>query len=151
MPPGSFFESLKSRLVGREIRHRRLACDSLLLYIDCEPGDEAGIILWVEPIWHLRGPNGVLLGSSQVTAAAESVETMSAIADEPMTHILGRSIEDVVIESGTHDLAVEFRGNYSIRTFVSDAESDHSWHIRDNATRMRLNGSPGGLDLSTGR
>lgn len=82
--PERLFEERRGRTLGRRVSCRRLACDSLLLYLDFEPGDEEGITLWFEPIRHLRGADGVLLGSMQVAAACDSEEAMAAVADGPL-------------------------------------------------------------------
>jgi hypothetical protein len=142
-----FFDGLKARLIGHKVTYRRLACDSLLLFIDCDPGDGTGVTLWFEPIWHYSGPNGVLVGSMLVAEASDSEEAMAAVADEPMALLLGRSIESVTIAPRTFDLMVTFEGDYHVTTFVSDPTSDESWHIRDNTTRLRLKGSPRGLSV----
>src|SRR5262245_18894426 len=60
--PDDFFETLRRGLLGHAVSFRRLAGDSLLLYIECEPGDPSGITLWLEPVWHLRGPGGGAAG-----------------------------------------------------------------------------------------
>jgi hypothetical protein len=145
--PGLFFEELQGRILGRKVSYRRLACDSLLLYLDCQPGDGSGLTIWFEPIWHLRGPDGVLLGSMQVAAACDSEEAMSAVADGPLEPLLGRSIEGVAIDPLTFDLTVCLAGGYSVCTFAADATVDESWHIRENASGTRLEGSPRGLSI----
>jgi hypothetical protein len=141
----SRFERLRTELIGRRIKFRRLAGDSLLLYVDCEPGDQRGITIWLEPIWHLRGPLGVLLGSMQVAEAADEEETMAAVADEPLSQLIGKAIEDVAFDALTFDITVRFEGGYRVCTFVADATSDDSWHIRENRTLTRVKGSPAGL------
>jgi hypothetical protein len=143
--PGTLFEELQGRILRGEVTYRRLACDSLLLYLDCEPGDASGLTIWFDPIWHLRGPNGVLLGSMQVAAACDSEEAMSAVADGPLEPLIGRSIDGIAIDPLTFDLTISLAGGYSVCTFAADATVDESWHVRDNATRTRLKGSPGGL------
>jgi hypothetical protein len=148
-PPGQFFADLRGQLLGRKVSYRRLAADSLLLYIDCEPGDGRGFTLWFEPIWHFRGPEGVLVGSSQVAEASEAEGAMAAVA-EPMDLLSGRAIADVLVEAGTFDLSVEFEGGYRVKTFVSDPTARESWHIRENATGARLDGSPRGLAVVPG-
>jgi hypothetical protein len=45
------FESFRRELIGRSITFVRLACNSLLLYVECEPGDGRGLTLWLEPTW----------------------------------------------------------------------------------------------------
>jgi hypothetical protein len=146
--PRRLFEELKGRILGSKVSYRRLACDFLLLYLDCVPGDESGITLWFDPIWHLRGHDRVLLGSMQVAAACDSEEAMAAVAHGPLlAPLLGRSIEGVAIASLTCDLSVFLEGGYSVCTFVADTSVDESWHIRENATGTRLKGSPGGLSV----
>lgn len=143
----SLFQNFKARLIGRSVTHRRLACDSLLIYVDCVPGEKTGVSLWFEPIWHYRGPQGVLVGSMQVAEASKSAEARAAVADEPMALLQGRPIESIEIEPKTFDLIVSFRGDYSVKTFVSDPTTDESWHIRDNATGTWLLGTPKGVEV----
>jgi hypothetical protein len=40
--PETLFNDFRSRIVGHEIRFRRLAANSLVVYIDHEPGDARG-------------------------------------------------------------------------------------------------------------
>jgi hypothetical protein len=145
--PGILFEELQGNILGRAVSFRRLACDSLHLYLDCEPGDRSGLGICFEPIWHFCGPNGVLLGSMQVAAVCESEEAMSAVADGPLKPLLGRVIEGLAIDPLTFDLTVILAGGYRVCTFAADATGDYSWHIRDNATGTSLKGSPGGLSI----
>lgn len=145
--PDALFSTLIGGLMGHTISYRRLACDSLLLFVGCEPGDQSGLTIWLEPIWHLRGPGGVLLGSMQVAEACESEEAMSAVADAPLALLLGKRIEGVVVDPQTFDLGVSFEEGYGIFTFVADATTDESWHIRENVSGNRLKGSPRGLDI----
>jgi hypothetical protein len=145
--PRRVFEELKGRIIGSKVLYRRLACDVLLLYLDCEPGDGSGITLWFDTPWRLCDANRVLLGSRQVAEACESKEAMAAVADGPLAPLLGRSIEGVAIDPVTFDLQVSLEGGYSICTFAVDALVDESWHITENATSTRLTGSPGGLSV----
>jgi hypothetical protein len=149
--PWRLFEELRGRILGSKVSFRRLACDSLLLYLDCEPGDGSGITIWFEPIWHLCGPGRVLLGSTQVAAACQSEETMAAVADGHFAPLLGRSVEGIAIDPLTFDLIVLLQDRYSVSTFAADASSDESWHIRENASGTRLKGSPGGLSVQPPR
>ncbi len=146
MDPRLLFETLKVQLAGRRVTYRRLACDSLLLYLECEPGDGTGVTLWFEPIWHLCGQGGVLVGSMQIAHESDSEEKMDAVS-EPMHVLEGQRVESLSYDSRTFDLTVTFEGDCSIKTFVSDATSEESWHIRDNTTCVRLKGSPKGLGV----
>ena len=71
---------------------------------------------------------------------------MAAVA-KSMGCLIGSLVVGVVIEPGTHDLVVTFEGNFSVKTFVVDATSEESWHIRDNTDGARLKGSPRGLEV----
>ena len=144
---GPFFESLKCRLVNHSVSFRRLACAYLLLYVDCEPGDDGGVTIWFDPIWHLVGPAGVLLGSTQAAEASmlEVEGAMDAVVDPPLAFLTGRVIENITIDLLSFDLCVSFEGGYCVKTFVADATVDESWHIRENATGHRLTSSPRGL------
>jgi hypothetical protein len=141
--PENRFDSLRGRIVGQVVTYRRLACDSLLLYLGCEPGDCRGLTIWFQPIWHCLGPHGVLLGSMQVAEVCESEEKMDSLS-ACMDVLHGRVVEWIATEPLTFDLTVSVDGGFSVRTFVADATTDESWHIRDNATGLRLRGSPHG-------
>jgi hypothetical protein len=139
-----FWEDLRNRLVGRPVSYRRLAGDSLLIYVDCKPGDEKGITIWFEPIWHFRGPQGVLVGSMQAFEAAQTEDGFDALSDL-MNVLHEKEVEQVVVDPLSFDLSLAFAGGYSVKTFVADATAGESWHIRDNATGTRLKGAPTGL------
>jgi hypothetical protein len=141
-----FWEDLRNRLVRRPVSYRRLAGDSLLIYVDCEPGDEKGITIWFEPIWHFRGPQGVLVGSMQAFEAAQTEDGLDALSDL-MDVLHEKEVEQVVVEPLSFDLSVAFAGGYSVKTFVADATAGESWHIRDNATGIRLKGASTGLAI----
>jgi hypothetical protein len=113
----------------------------LLIYIGCEPGDGKGLTFWFEPIWHFRGPQGVLVGSIQAYEAAMTDDGLDALS-ELMDVLHEKPVEQVVLEPLTYDLSVAFAGGYWVQTFAADATTDHSWHIPENATGVRLKGCP---------
>jgi hypothetical protein len=141
-----FLEDLRNRLVGRPVYYRRLAGDSLLIYVDCEPGDGKGITIWFEPIWNFRGPQGVLVGSMQAFEAAQTEGGLGALSDL-MNVLHEKEVEQVVVDPLSFELSIAFAGGWSIKTFVAHATDGESWHIRDNATGIRLKGAPMGLSI----
>jgi hypothetical protein len=145
-----FWASLRDRLIGRPVSFRRLAGDSLLIYVDCEPGDQEGLTIWFDPIWHFRGPQGVLVGSMQAAETSESEGELDVVS-ACMDVLHQKPVEQIVIEPLTRDLRVTFAGGYCVETFVSDPTDGESWHIRDNATGVRLKGCPTGLSIVTAR
>lgn len=152
MEPEAVFATLQAKLLGRAVNFRRLAANSLLLYVDCEPGDQTGVIVWFEPTWHVLGPVGVLAGSRQAQfddAAAE--EDGLAQLGAQLDVVLGQTITSLEIDPLTHDLAMTLKRGYAVKTFVSDATDEETWHIRDNATGVILYGSPRGLSVHNRR
>jgi hypothetical protein len=144
--PERFLDHLRLRLVGHRLSFRRLACDVLLLYVECEPGDGKGVTIWLDPIWRLRGPQGVLVGSPQATDAMHSEEGLAAVS-ALLGDLQERAIERVDVQPLTFDLRVMLEGGYCLETFAVDQTVDESWHIRENTTGNRLKGSPNGLSI----
>jgi hypothetical protein len=140
MTPEDLFADFRSRVVGRSVRRRRLAGNSLLVYVDCEPGDETGITLWFEPTWHLRDPSSVLAGSRQAQhdAGADSPDAGFHAAADALDVLVGRPIMSLEVDPVTGDLSVTFPCGLTLTTFVSDPDTEELWHIRDNATKQRL-------------
>jgi hypothetical protein len=138
--PEAFFLELRGRVVGRRVSRRRLAGNSLLVYVDSQPGDDIGITLWFEPTWHLRGPDAVLAGSRQAQhdPEAENPDAGFESAADAVDVLNDRLVTDLAMEAVTGDLFLSLDGGYLLRTFVSDPEGDELWHIRDNVSKTRL-------------
>lgn len=147
-----YLEHLRGSLEGHVVEYTRLAANSLLIYVECEPGDKKGVTIWFEPTWHLCGAEGVLLGSrqAQMDDESEDDEAFHRLA-EPLRVLEGKKIESVVVEPRTFDLHMFFEGDYWIKTFVADSTDEESWHMRENATGQRLKGFPKGLAVEPER
>jgi hypothetical protein len=150
MEPQSYVEHLRNGLEGHRISFMRLAANSLLIYVECEPGDKQGVTIWFEPTWHFAGPGGVLVGSrqAQMDDNPGDEEAFDRVA-EPLRVLEGKLIQSVVIEPITYDLHVRIDVGYWIKTFVSDPNDDESWHIRENASGRILKGFPKGLAVES--
>jgi hypothetical protein len=140
LSPEAFFLELRDRIVGRQINRRRLAGNSLIVYVDAQPGDEAGVTLWFEPTWHLRGPEEVLAGSRQAQhdPDAEKPDAGFECVAEALYILNDRRVTDLAIEAVTGDLFLSLEGGFLLRTFVSDPTDEELWHIRDNVSETRL-------------
>lgn len=149
LSPEAFLDHLRGQVVGRPVSYRRLAANSLLVYVDCEPGDETGVMFWFEPTWHFRGPERVLTGSRQAQEDAEAEDPTAGFyaAAQALDALRGRTVEAVQVEAITHSLILRLEGGYEVRTFVSDPTSDLDWHIDENATRRSLEGCAAGLEF----
>jgi hypothetical protein len=152
MEAKEYLEHLRGSLEGHVVEYTRLAANSLLIYVECEPGDKKGITIWFEPTWHLCGAEGVLLGSrqAQMDDAPEDEEAFHRVV-EPLRVLEGKKLESVVVEPRTFDLHLFIEGDYWVKTFVADPTDEESWHIRENATGQRLKGSPKGIAIEPER
>lgn len=144
--PEDFLSRIRSLTVDRPVSYRRLATNSLFVFVDCQPGDEKGVIFWLEPTWNLCGPDRVLTGSRQAQEDPDLPEGFTA-ACRAVDVLLGRTIEAVQIEPVTHSLIIKFSGGHQVRTFVSDPTEDMDWQISDGSTTAKLRGSSQGLHL----
>lgn len=138
--PYFLFEEFRSGIVGHEVRWRRLAGNSLIVYIDCEPGDDTGFVIWFEPTWNLRDSERVLTGSRQAQHDEDAEDPYSGFkqAGEAVDMLVGRRVTELLMEPVTGDLRLELDGGLSVRTFVSDPETDHLWHIHESASGTNL-------------
>jgi hypothetical protein len=150
MDAAALFADLRRLLIGRPVQFFRLAANTLLLYIDCEPGQDKGYVIWVEPTWHFSGPEGVLVGSRQAQgegdsgASAEELRRIGA----PLNRLLRLPVTRLDRDERTGDLTVEVGGELLIRTFVSDPSDDDLWSIRDRDRGIEVRGTTKGLVVS---
>ena len=152
--PGEMLARLRrDHIEGHTVKYRRLAGNSLILYLDCEPGDKHGATIWLEPTWHLRGPESVLAGSRQAQddPDAEDPEEGFREVAAAVDVLTGRRLVALGIDPVTGDLRADLEGGLVLQTFVCDPTDDHLWHIRDNATGARLRGTPAGLRIDPPR
>jgi hypothetical protein len=131
---------LTSRTVGRTVSGRRLATNSLLVYVDAEPSGGEGVTLWLEPTWHLRDATHVLTGSRQAQHDPDAKDPDAGFdaAAAALDALIGRRVLSLDVTAATGDLIVTLDGGLVLCTFVSDPTTDELWHIRDNATKHRL-------------
>ena len=141
-----YFEHLRQELLGHRITFTRLAANSLILYVDCQPGDTLGYTIWLEPTWHVKIMSGVLVGSRQ--AQTEDDAEHESLG-ERLTALCGQSIVSLAYQPLTYDLELQV-GDYSARTFVADPDDAETWHIHDVVRQSRVVGNPRGLEIDTG-
>lgn len=143
------FEDLRSRTIGRPVSFRRLAANSILIYIDAEPASGSGVTYWLEPTWHLRGPDRVLTGSREAQHDEDAADPDEGFhrAATALDVLNDRILIEVRVEPISGDLLMEFEGGFLLRTFVSDPTDEEIWHISDNTTKRRLQGSPLGMEV----
>lgn len=141
-----YLKLLYQDLLSRTVTDTRLAANSLILYIDCKPGDTSGFTIWFSPTWHVKGKTGVLVGSRQVQTDEDDNE-MEAFerGAKALLALHNRKILKVKIEPLTYDLHLKLDEDFWVKTFVSDPEDEESWHIHDLTNKKKIIGSPHGI------
>jgi hypothetical protein len=145
MNENSYFEALRGKLLGQTVTDRLLAGNSLSIWVNAKPQERSGWTIWLEPSWHLLGPEGVLAGSRQAQDE-EAPSGFQAVA-EIVEALVGLSVEDLDVDPRTGDLTVTFRGGMAVRTFVADPRDDFLWRIRSLSGEDSLFGTPTGLRI----
>ncbi len=133
------------RLETKGVANTRVAGNTLILYLDSQPGDDNSISFWIDPPWHLCGPDSVLIGSRQMQE--ETTEEELDEITRPLKHIQENDIETIEIEERTNDLIISFKNNFQIRTFAVNPEEDYSWYMTDKGNNLRVNGAPKGVTI----
>jgi hypothetical protein len=153
MDAEQLFADVRQALLGRPITFTRLAANSLILYVDCQPDEKRGFAIWLEPTWHLSSPQGVLVGSRQAQGKGEQGASKAELDDlgAPLKVLTGLPITGIDLDPRTNDLTLAVDRMYLVRTFVADPSDAHSWHIRDKAKLLSVYGSPGGLEVHEGQ
>lgn len=142
--PQSVFNGFVQWLHGREIQAASLFLNSLRLCVGCEFGEKGGLFLYLDPVWHLGGPEGVLVGSRQAQVEERDAHAALNLLVQPL---LGKTVTSVSIEALTFDIDVRLSSGYWVRTFVSDPTDDENWYIWDKQKDLTVTGSPKGLHL----
>ena len=142
----SLLRYFQKTLLGRRVTFRRLAGNSFLIYLECEPGDKQGFVIWVEPSWHLCNRSKVLVGSYQSELARGPRQKAGFKKVAPLLNkLIGKKVTSVNIAPCSHDLDVRLSGGYRLRTFADDPASFECWHIADLSKNLVLYGSPLGF------
>ncbi|WP_091073089.1 hypothetical protein [Paenibacillus sp. NFR01] len=133
-------QKILQSILNRPVQFVRLAGNSLILYLDCEPGDlKEGYSIWLEPTWHFRNNIEVITGSR---AAQTEDEQEHFKISELFKQLFSKPIKRLTIEPITNDLQIEIDEEINIRTFVSDPSDEESWQIRDYIKGIRIIGNP---------
>jgi hypothetical protein len=147
MDPEALLNVILPQALGGTVRWRRLAGNSLLLYVDCEPGERVGLTFWIDPTWHVRAAGRVLSGSREAQFEEDDPDEQAGLEQlgRRLDVLVGTTVEGVDVEPGTFDLTLRLAGGFLVRTFAADANDDQTWRIRVNLTGLALQGSPRGL------
>jgi hypothetical protein len=150
MNADDLLERFRHEIIGRNISFVRLALNSLLLYVECEPDDEHGYILWLEPTWHVSTPKGIVAGSRQAQGAGDNgptAEELGKVGGAIREVLLNQQITVFQVDERSRDLALTVANENYARTFVADPNDDHIWHIKENSTGLKIYASSSGLEI----
>lgn len=148
------FKRFHGELVGRPVSFVRLACDMLLLYIDCRPGDDTGLTFWLNPPWQPISTRGVIADSSRIPIVDQEKPTNDDLDDITSAicgKLIDQTITEVRVDPRSFELVVTIGRAYEVKALASDLECDHMWHLRENATGMTLFSSIAGWKVRSGR
>src|SRR5262245_42440513 len=130
MTPEGQLASLREQLIGQVITDRQLAGNSLSIWVNLRPGDgDRGWTIWLDPSWHIVGPDRVWTGSMQ--AGDDEEESGWQSVGQIVNALVGRTIERVEVEPVTGDLTVVLTGDVRVRTFASDPRETRHWRIKN--------------------
>jgi hypothetical protein len=141
-------QDLRKSIVGRPITFRRIAADSLLLYVDCEPGDNHGFVFWLNPPWHYCSAGRVLVGSNQIQPGRDGIcptrKELNRISAR-MRPLSGEAVTALEVDSWSHDLSLDIGSIHRVKSFADRPAFRENWSIRDVAGGVYLVGSSAGL------
>jgi hypothetical protein len=136
-----FFE-MRESLNGHTVRYTRLAADSLILYVECEPGDKQGWTLWLDPPWHISAPHRLLLGSRQTQGETDETwptkEELNRISGK-FHDLRGHPIYSLEVDPRSRDLIITLSQEHQVRTLATAPNRD-LWHVRDNGRDLNVVG-----------
>ena len=144
---------LHRELIGQRISFIRLACDMLLLYVECNPGDGQGLTIWFNPPWRVSAPDGVIADSRQVRGDNDgpTEAELDRISEPIYEKLINQPITEVQVDQCSRNLTVTVAVAYDAKTCASDLENDHLWHIRENATGLTLYATTTGWRVRVGK
>jgi hypothetical protein len=145
MNPEEAFEQICAHARNQLVTDRQLAANSLSVWIATRKEEATGYTIWFEPSWHVVGPKGVVAGSRQAQDDEEPTG-WQAVSDAIDT-LVGRTVEDLHRDLVTGDLELVLSDGLRVRSFVTDPRDGFLWRVRDLATGLRINGSPGKITV----
>ena len=125
-------------LIGKTNKFIRVAGNSVILYLDCKPGQEYGFSIWLEPTWHMRNNSRVIVGSRQLQT--EDLEEFNRLC-EIINLFDSKQINNIQIDKVSNDISI-MTDDFVIRTFVADPTDEYIWQIRDNGNRIMIEANP---------
>ena len=136
----------RQELLGETLWYRRLAGDTFIFYFKGLPDDSFGINVRFDPPWRFRDPNGLLLGSGQIPEDSNLNRTVIQELLQKSNVISTKLLIDIIIDSHL-DIQLIFEDGYIFESFCCDPSSTFSWQFRNKTARIKVIGSPQGLDV----
>jgi mycothiol synthase len=143
----AFLRKFRRCLLGRPVAFYCLLTNTLLLDIDYQPDGDTGYVIWLDPVWQVWTPEGVLVGSDFYCAQGEGeLETLER-AGALLGRLIGEPVAGLEVKPRSNDLTLMVGERFLVRTFLSDPTANDTWHIDDRGRRVALYGSPQGLEV----
>ncbi|OAB38589.1 hypothetical protein PMSD_06115 [Paenibacillus macquariensis subsp. defensor] len=136
-------EDIIYSLIGKTINFTRLAGNSLIIYLDCIPGEDKGYSIWLEPTWHLHDESKVIIGSRQLQIEDEKE---LVLISKPLNDLILKQIKGIEINSISKDLTVII-DQYYLKSFVADPTDEYIWQIRDIGNKKMIEANTDAINL----
>src|SRR3954471_13706806 len=116
MDAGQLLSDYRQALLGRQITFTGLAANSLILYVDCQPNEERGFAIWLEPTWHVSSSKAVLVGSRQAQGKGEHGATKEELdgIGLPLRLLSGLPVSAIEVDPRSNDLTVTIGSEYLV-------------------------------------
>jgi hypothetical protein len=143
------FDRLRDQLLGTVVVHKRLFLETLQIYLLVDPeGDRAEAMeIWCESPWQLLGDDAVLADSMLMYAERGDPDPAQRILSQAAAILVGRVVEDLVVEPPTQRLRVLFDGGLELRTAPSEDATAEQWLLRGPSRRPEVGGCEEGIYL----
>ena len=148
------FDAL-NRLIGKSLTFKRVAANSIILYFDGEPGDDAVRSIWLEPPWRYEIDDRVIIGSSYLWLHESDFQSKEEMDSEwnrrcRMTDSVNDNpLETVSIDLVSNDMMLRFVGGKVMRNFSNSGLHDIAWTYRDRTQKLVVEVSSEQIEVRT--
>ncbi|NLV32699.1 MAG: hypothetical protein GXY47_16280 [Acidobacteria bacterium] len=141
-----------SYLEGKEVSHRRIAGNTIILYFGGDPGDDFVTTLSMAPSWRYSKANEWLLGSGDLPWEKEENETDDDFANrfnkicDNCKLLAGSLVRQIAISRNSSDLEINFSGKQKMVSFGA-YKNEENWVFNNRIKGIRIYGSLDGYEM----
>ncbi len=142
-----------SKLIGEEVRFKRIAGNTIIIYFFGEPGDDTVVSLFINPSWRYERNHKVIVGSADFPwdeddfdskeEYEQTFERMCVLSDG----LTGARLLNCGIDATSSDVTLSFSDDQTIRNFANSAFDKSAWTYRNHPHQLTACISPLGISL----